>query len=62
LIERVLTAINFSVTKRSDLNGNDMKTALAEFCNTLSETDAAIVYYSGHGYQFNEQSRLVPVD
>jgi Caspase domain len=39
-----------------------MKTALAEFCNTLSETDAAIVYYSGHGYQFNEQSRLVPAD
>jgi hypothetical protein len=62
LMERVLTALNFSVIKRSDLGSADLKRTLADFCGTLSRGDAAVIYYSGHGYQYLGQSRLVPID
>jgi uncharacterized caspase-like protein len=62
LIARDLTAVNFYVTKLTDLNNNDMKKALGDFCKKIAKGDVAIIYYSGHGFQYNEQSRLLPVD
>jgi hypothetical protein len=62
LIHRVLSATSFSVTMREDLNSNDLKATLSAFCNSLSPDDVAVVYYSGHGFQFNDESRLLPVD
>jgi hypothetical protein len=62
LIAPTLSAVGFSVTKLKDLNAEQMNKALQDFYGQLSPSDVALVYFSGHGFQYKEQSRLVPVD
>lgn len=62
LIATTLSAVEFSVTKLKDLNAERMKQALGGFYGQLSPSDVALVYFSGHTFQYKEGGRLVPVD
>lgn len=45
-----------------DLTVGDLRARLADFAEAASRADTAIVYYVGHGIQFNAVNYLVPVD
>ena len=51
-----------NVTIISDAPLQVMITELAGFERSLKEGDIAIVFFSGHGFQYREESYVVPVD
>jgi hypothetical protein len=60
---RLLTEAGFqSVIVKTDLGVIEFRRALADFEVLAREADLAVVYYSGHGIEFQGQNYLVPVD
>jgi uncharacterized caspase-like protein len=57
-----LTAAGFRVTVKTNLRREAMDEALAEFAGLLKDGDAALVYFSGHGIEAQNQNYLLPVD
>ena len=51
-----------SVDLRSDLNVADMRRTLREFSAKARGADMAVIYYAGHGVEFDGINYLVPVD
>lgn len=62
-VGRVLKNSGFKVRIERNLDFTQMRKTISEFGLEQSETDnVAIVYYSGHGAEFNGQNYLIPVD
>tara|TARA_R110000751_G_scaffold189187_1_gene295114 strand:- start:15355 stop:17802 length:2448 start_codon:yes stop_codon:yes gene_type:complete len=62
-VGRVLKNSGFKVRIKRNLDFTQMRKTISEFGLEQSETDnVAIVYYSGHGAEFNGQNYLIPVD
>ena len=57
-----LKRVGFTVIDGRDLDRPAMYAALSRFAQRVRGTDAALVYYSGHGLQINGQNYLVPID
>jgi len=57
-----LRALDFQVTLANDLDGASLANNLATFLRTISDGDVALLYFSGHGMQFQGQNFLLPVD
>jgi uncharacterized caspase-like protein len=47
---------------RTDLNGGEMRKALRDFGARAREADVAIIYYAGHGIEFDGTNYLIPTD
>ena len=62
LVGRTLTSVGFSVKIVKDLNAKNMKKVLGDFFAQLSDSDVALVFYSGYGFRFDDDTRLLPVD
>src|SRR6185503_5097313 len=50
------------VTLKLDLDGQSLRTALAEFTDEASRADWAVIYYAGHGIELDGQNYIIPVD
>jgi uncharacterized caspase-like protein len=61
-ISAQLKLVGFDVIDGRDLDRQGMQVALVRFAQRLADSEAALVYYSGHGVQINGQNYLVPVD
>lgn len=61
-VASVLRQIGFTVIEGRDLSKRDMDRHLAQFSRAASDADTAIVYYAGHGLQYQNQNFLVPTD
>lgn len=61
-IAAALTELDFDVTSLSDLTGEQMRRAIAEFSRKIAPGDVALFYYAGHGLQYNDTNYLLPVD
>lgn len=61
-ISEQLKRVGFAVIDGRDLDRSAMYAALGRFAQRVRDTDAGLVYYSGHGMQINGQNYLVPVD
>ena len=57
-----LRSLGFDVYSLYDINYSDFDTALKKFCGTARNYDVALIYYCGHGIQYEGQNYLVPVD
>jgi Caspase domain len=57
-----LKQVGFEVVDGRDLDRPGMQATLIQFAQRLAGSEAALVYYSGHGLQINGQNFLVPVD
>lgn len=57
-----LQSLGFDVYSLYDINYSDFDTALKKFSGTAKDYDAALIYYCGHGIQYDGQNYLVPVD
>ncbi len=58
-----LKSIGFDkVTLKIDLNYQDMRTAVREFGETVTDVDVALIYFAGHGLETNGENYVLPVD
>ncbi|WP_238314270.1 caspase family protein [Methylobacterium crusticola] len=61
-IASVLRQVGFEVVDGRDLSRRDMDRKLAQFSRVAHDADTALVYYAGHGLQYQGQNYLVPTD
>ncbi|HLJ69908.1 MAG TPA: caspase family protein [Roseiarcus sp.] len=57
-----LKSLGFQVFEGYDLNSDQMRSALSQFSAALEGSDAALVYYSGHGVALDGENYLLPTD
>jgi uncharacterized caspase-like protein len=57
-----LTEMGFKVTESLDASGDKLVAEVQRYFDSLNPGDISLVYYSGHGFQANGESYLVPVD
>jgi len=63
LIAKRLRDVGFSVTlKKNVKSAYAMKVAIKKFSDKLKKDDIALVYYSGHGVQFDGKNYLMPIE
>lgn len=60
----LLTSIDedFRVVSLINLTAHEMVAAISYFVSLLSEGIFAVFYFAGHGFQYNNESYLLPVD
>ena len=61
-IAATLRGIGFEVMEGTNLTASDFARSLVKFRKLADDADVALVYYSGHGLQFEGQNYLVGVD
>ncbi|WP_236572423.1 SUMF1/EgtB/PvdO family nonheme iron enzyme [Burkholderia sp. 8Y] len=57
-----LSAMGFTVTRRTNMNSNAMQQAIQSFITDLGPRDTALVYFAGHGVQTGGDALLLPID
>ncbi len=57
-----LRRLGFQVTEGYDLTSAQMRTTVAEFAKALPDSQAALVFYAGHGVSLDEENYLLPTD
>lgn len=57
-----LRKVGFEVIDGIDLDKRGMDAALTRFARLAQDADAAMFYFAGHGFQFNGENYLVPVE
>ena len=62
LIASSLSAIGFEVELLEDLAYEDMRDATRRFVSKATGKDIAIVYFAGHGLEFDNENYLLPID
>jgi hypothetical protein len=62
LMTTTLTSLGFSVSTHVNLSYTDMIKAIKDFSYVLNGADIVLVYFAGHGMQFNGENYLLPVD
>ena len=61
-IGAALGRLGFTVRSHNDVGFDSMRRALNEFAREANGADIAVVYYAGHGMEFDGQNYLIPVD
>jgi tetratricopeptide (TPR) repeat protein len=61
-IARAMTALGFKVTLVVDAKRDAMEEALASFAREARQSDTALVFYAGHGFQHLGVNYLAPID
>lgn len=59
---KVLTGLGFEVMTGMDLKRLEMEDLLINFARVARNADTALVYYAGHGIQYDGENYLAPVD
>ena len=62
LISAALKGIGFEVLDGRNLHKEEMGKLLGRFAKTVQGADAGLVYYAGHGLQFDGLNYLLPID
>lgn len=57
-----LRKVGFEVVDGIDLDKRGMDAALTRFARLVQDADTAMFYFAGHGFQFNGENYLVPVE
>lgn len=61
-VESSLKSLGFETVVATDLDRAGMNAAMERFSRMLPGSNVAIVYYSGHGMQFEGKNYLLPID
>lgn len=57
-----LRRLNFDVVTGNDLTGDEFSELVIDFAQRLQGADVALLFYAGHGIQFQNTNYLVPID
>ena len=58
----VLMRLGYDSIVAHDLNRSDMGKTIFDFSRKISEYDACIFFYAGHGFEIDSQNLLIPTD
>src|SRR5271163_1721151 len=61
-VSSLLKKAGFDVEERDNLGVVEFKRAVRDFARTAANADIAVVYYSGHGVEFDGTNYLIPTD
>ena len=61
-LSKSLKEVGFNVTKKENLSLSEMKAAIAEFSQKISQGGVALLFFAGHGVQVSGKNFLLPVD
>lgn len=61
-VSKTLSSLGFNVYVMFDAGVDAMNDAIRRFASFASQYETALVYYAGHGSQFNGDAYLIPVD
>lgn len=61
-VSEKLLNLGFDVFSLFDINYSDFDTALKKFSGSARDYDVALIYYCGHGIQYEGQNYFVPID
>ncbi len=61
-IKKVLESKNFKVIYAQDVTSRTMKLKLSEFYKSIRNGGVGLLYFSGHGMEFDGENYLIPVD
>jgi formylglycine-generating enzyme len=61
-VSTALSQLGFVVTKKTNLDQQEMDDAINQFTTSINKGDEILFYYSGHGAQANGENYLIPVD
>jgi hypothetical protein len=61
-VSSMLKKAGFDVDERDNLTVVEFKRAVRDFARTAANADIAVVYYSGHGVEFDGTNYLIPTD
>ena len=61
-MSKALEEIGFEVIQATDTDYREMIGAMNRFKESLTRSDVALFYYSGHGVSYQNQNYLLPVD
>lgn len=61
-IANALARLDFDVTLANNVNSNAFTRQLLSFSDKANSSQIALVYYAGHGLEYNGQNYLVPID
>ena len=61
-LAKTLRRLNFFVIEKTDLDAEGFSDTMATFSRTLADADVALLYFAGHGLQWQGENYLVPVD
>lgn len=59
---RALENVGFEVIAAKNVDKRSLEKAMADFGRRAREADAALVYYAGHGIQYQGSNYLMPID
>jgi hypothetical protein len=62
LLEQALLSIGIPVTKLTNLNAREMSEAVRKFAADARDTNSALIYFSGYGFQLAGRNLLVATD
>ena len=57
-----LISLGFDVDEAYNLGRDDLCSAVVSLSDKISNYDAVLLYYAGHGYEINNQNLLIPID
>lgn len=61
-IAEKLSMLNFEVYSLSNVNREQLFSAVSDFAKKLSNYDVALFYFAGHGFECNGDNYLMPID
>src|SRR5262245_33121632 len=61
-VDQSLRLLGFETVVATDLDRAAMNDALDRFSRTVAGADIALVFYAGHGMQFQGKNYLLPID
>ena len=61
-LDNKLKSINFKVQTAYNLAKHEMINNIIDFSRTIGDGDLVLFYFSGHGYQVDNNNYLMPVD
>ena len=61
-LSETLKRLNFEVATGIDLTASQFEEIFASYADHLNDFSAVLIFYAGHGVQFNGENYLLPVD
>ncbi len=61
-IQQILTGIGFEVTRLRDADYETTRRTLAKFGDQAARAEVALIYFAGHGIEFERENYLIPID
>jgi Uncharacterized protein containing caspase domain len=61
-IKEVFEKLRFKIIFKTNFSANDIPTFLSDFAENITNYDASVFYFAGHGFELEGENYLAPID